>query len=249
MLAAAACLLVAFGLSEYFTLSAAPVSAYALVESAHSVLEAARDRCYRVDMNLPKDWLSKNSFLHSGDQKLVWTRGDRFRFVMSKGDEELVWGQDEEHRLWVVCNDNRVLMFNQDEVPPALALTLSYLSLDFSVLSLEILENFDLSTDDSAPKNNDGLVTVLAHAKPGRKSLQFQAARLEIDPKTKIIRKMELTRLARKIATARVTFTLLDEEPQSDTSYTAEGNSPPGARMLDKSRATERSRLFRKLLL
>jgi hypothetical protein len=247
--ALAACLVAAIGLGEWFTFSATPASAYSLVESAHSVLSKSRDRCYQVEMALPKGWLSKSSFLHADDRKFVWTRGDRFRFSMFKDGEELVWGQDEGRRTWVVSSDDRGLFFEANEVPLTLALTLSYLSLDFERLSAEILENFDLAIEDPTPANGRDIVTVLATAKPAAKSQHFQSARLEIDPTTKVVRKMELSRVVRKNVNAVVTFTLINEDPQSNASYTLEGNLPQGAPVLGKEKARERAKLFNKLLL
>ncbi|HEY2840085.1 MAG TPA: hypothetical protein VGJ26_13100, partial [Pirellulales bacterium] len=93
------------------------------------------------------------------------------------------------------------------------------------------------------------VVTVLATAKPGAKSLHFHSARLEIDPKSKIVRKMEISRIVKKNVNAVVTFTLINEDPQTDASYTLEGNLPPGAKVLGKDKAIERRRLFNKLLM
>ena len=248
-LAVAACLAVAVGLVEWFSISATPASAYSLVQSAHSVLAKSGDRCYQVEMMLPKGWLVKSSFLHSDGEKLVWTRGDRFRFVMSKDGEELIWGQDEDQRLWVACDGERGLQYNPEEVPLALSLTLSYLSLDFERLSLDILENFDLKTEAPTSQSDPDVVTVIATAKPTKKSLHFQSARLKIDRQTKVIRSMEMTRTAKKSVIGRVTFTLLNEDPQTDASYTLQDYLAPGARMLDKAKAPERGKLFRKLLL
>ncbi len=246
--AAAACLLIAAALGEYLVLTATPASAESLVRSAHSVLSKTADRCYRVEMNLPKGWLTNNSFMRSPEQKLVWTRGDRFRMVMDKDGEQLTWGQDERHRMWVVCDPQNGILFNSNEVPLTLALTLSYLSLDFEQLSREILENFDLQTQEPAPDDANGLVTVVATAKPGTKSLHFQSARLEIEARSKVIRKMELMRMAKGRVLARVTFTYLTEEPQTDASYTLEDNLPPGARILGRDRASERGKLLRKMM-
>jgi len=247
-LALAACLFAAVGLGEWFTFSATPASAYSLVESAHNVLLTSRDRCYQVEMAFPKGWLTKSSFVHSDNLKYLWTRGDRFRFAMTRGDEELIWGQDEAHRTWFALNGDQGLLFEPKELPPVVALTLAYLSVDFERLSLEILENFDLVTEESEPGGNRDIVTVLATAKPAAKDQHFQSARLEIDAASKVVRKMEVSRKVRKNETAVMTFTLLNEDSQPDASYTLEGNLPPGASVLGKDKARERARQFNKIL-
>jgi outer membrane lipoprotein-sorting protein len=247
-LALAACLIAAVGLGEWFTFSATPASAYSLVESAHNVLRKSRDRSYQVEIAFPKGWLTKSSFVHSDNLKFLCTRGDRFRFEMSRGDEELIWGQDKAQRTWFVMNGNQGLLFEPKELPQTVAATLSYLSVDFERLSLDILENFDLVTEDPEPGSNRDIVTVLATARPAAKSQHFHSARLEIDPKSKVVRKMELSRIVKKDEKAVMTFTLLNEDPQPDASYTLEGNLPPGATILGKDKARDRGRQFNKLL-
>lgn len=244
----AACLAVAIGFVEWLSFSAMPASAYELVVSAHSELTRSADRCYQVELKLPKGGMTKSSFLHTSEQILVWTRGDRFRFAMWKDGEQLIWGQDAQKRVWIAYNDEQGLQFEKKELPLTLALILSYMSLDFELLSLEILENFDLKTV-ADPDSDPNLVTVLAKAKPDRKSLHFQEARLEIDRTTKVIRKMELTRTVRKSVNAQATFTLQSEDPQPDSSYTLEGNLPPDAPVYGKDKAMQRAKSFRKIQL
>lgn len=241
--AAAACLLVVAAAGVYFALEPKPASAYSLVESVHSALSQPADRCYRVDMmKVPKAW----PVLTAGEQTLVWTRGDRFRVSTSTQGEDLVWGQDEQHRTWVVYDEQHGLLFEQNEIPPSLATTLSYLSLDVRLLTGQILEDFDLQLELGA-RGND-FVTVRATARDTKKSRNFHSAELEIVPETKTIRHMVLTQFVNGTERAQFAFSLLGEEPLPDESYHLEAQLDADATILTAKQRRERSRKLFELL-
>jgi len=241
--AAAACLLVAGAAGVYFSLEPKPASAYSLVESVHSALLQPADRCYRVEMmKVPAAW----SVLIDGEQTHVWTRGDRFRVSTSKQGQEVVWGQDEEQRTWVVYDEQHGLRFEKHEIPPPLAATLSYLSLDLRLLTGQILEDFDLQLERGTRRGD--LVTVRATARGNQKSRNFHSAELEIEPETKTIRHMVLTQFVNGTERGRFAFTLIGEEPLSDESYHLEAQLDADAKILTHKQRRERSRKLFELL-
>jgi hypothetical protein len=245
-LALAACLAVAVGVAGYLAITPDSANAYALVSAAESALSKQVDRCYRVESQLPKAWRA-NPFLSAGDETLVWTRGDRFRVTTNRGGREQVWGQDEQRRLWVVCNPKHGVQFEHDEVPPMFARTRAYLGLDARRLVRRFLEHFELNMEKQGPAGQPGVVIVRATPKAGGQEQPFNSALLEIEQKTKVIRKMELVRTIDDAINGQFTFTLIDEVPPADLSYRLEDNLAKGAEIFGQDRAADRSRLLQQL--
>lgn len=245
-LAVAACLAAAVGVGGYLAVAPDSANAYALVSAAESALSKQLDRCYRVESKLAKAWRA-NPFLSAGDETLVWTRGDRFRVTTNHGGREQVWGQDEKRRLWVVCDPKHGVRFEHDEVPQMFARTRMYLGLDARRLTRRFLEHFDLHIEKEGHAGTPGIVIVRATPKVGGQAQPFNSARLEIEQKTKIIRKMELTRTIDDAVQGQFTFTLVDDVPQADLSYRLEDNLASGGEIFAQDRAAERTRLLRQL--
>ena len=245
-LALAACLAVAVGVGGYLAVAPDSANAYALVSAAESALSKQVDRCYRVDSKLAKAWRG-NPFLSSGDETLVWTRGDRFRVATNRGGREQVWGQDEQRRLWVVCDPKHGVRFEHDEVPQTFARTRAYLGLDARRLTRRFLEHFDLHIEKEGRAGRPGIVIVRATPKVGGQVQPFNSALLEIEQKTKVIRKMELIRIVDDAVHGQFTFTLIDEAPPAELSYRLEDNLASGAEIFAQDRAAERARLLKQL--
>ncbi|MBI3837845.1 MAG: hypothetical protein HY288_07930 [Planctomycetia bacterium] len=246
-LAAAACLVATVGLCSYVALSPEPASAYAVVSAAQSAASKNVDRCYRIESDVPKAWLRGNPFLRVDTETLLWTRGDRFRVITTQDGKDFTWGQDEQRRVWVVCGLNQGLRFDDDEVPPMFARTRAYLGLDVRRLINRFLNQFDLQMEKSRGADDARMVVIRATAKEGRQALPFNSARIEVELKTKVIRKMELARIMDGAVYGRFTFTLVDEAPQPDASYRLENNLPHGAEIFSQDRSTDRAQVLREL--
>ena len=246
-LAVAAAVLVAGGVGWYLTLSPEPASAYALISGAQSALSTTADRCYLVESAVPKAWVRGNPILRADSHTVVWTRGDRFRVVTNREGRELTWGQDDERRLWVAYGLDRGMRYDHDEVPPMFARTRAYLGLDLRRLAGHFLHQFDLDVEKVGNPGKSRVVIVRATAREGEPSWPFNFARLEIDPKTKVIRKMQLSRVANGTVKVNFTFTLISEASQADGSYSLEGNLPPAAEVFLRDRSEARDELLREL--
>ncbi|MEX2114067.1 MAG: hypothetical protein WD845_12825 [Pirellulales bacterium] len=247
-LMAAACLAFILGLGGYLALSPDQASAYALVRAAESKLGNNVDRCYRIETQVPKIWLRTSLFLHSGDETVLWTRGDRFQVTTTEGERRLVWGQDDQRRLWIVGEPQRGLQFERGEGPNTFARTRAYLGLDVRRLARRFLEQFDLQIENRKSGESGDVVFVQAKAKSLSRSQPFNSARVEIELKTKLIRKLELTRVVDGDVKAQFTFTLIDERPLPLESYRLESQLADGAEVLDARRAVERDEALRQLM-
>jgi hypothetical protein len=178
---------------------------------------------------------------------LIWIRGNRFRVSTVSAGRQEVWGQDEQRRLWIVCGPHSGIRFEHDEVPPIFARPRAYLALDVNRLTKRFLEHFDLKIERPGGSVDETNVFVRADAKDNA-SQPFNAARLEIDRKTKVIRKMELMRIVDGSERANFTFTLVDEMTQPETIYRLEDNLQPGARIYGSEDPGARNARLQELL-
>lgn len=247
-LAVAACLLVAVGVGAYLAMSPEPASAYALVRDAQAAFNKPADRCYRVQTKVPRAWLNNSPFLDSGEETLVWTHGDRFRVTTLRDGQPQVWGQDAERRFWIVCDPDTGIRFERDEVPPNFARTRAYLGLDVRRLTTRLIEQFDLQIEQEGRADGKKIVVVRAKARQNRDPQPINVARLEIEAGSKVIRKMELTRIVNGVVKGSFTFTLIEMTSQPESIYQLEANIAPGAHIYGSDDANERSERLNELL-
>lgn len=242
--AIAACLVIGLSVASYVALRSEPVSAFAIVSDAETALASPADRCYRIETQVPKAWNHNFPFLDSGTETLIWTRCDRFRVTTHHGMKPFTWGQDERQRLWVVCDPDRGIQFDRDEVPPMFARTRAYLGLDVRRLAGRFLRDFDLQIEQGPKSGDTEIVVVRAAAKQDRQSLPFNSARLEIELKSKIIRRMELKRIVDGTVRGNFAFTLLRAASQPNATYQLEHNLEPGGTILGPSQFAARKAAF-----
>ena len=242
--AVAACLVVGLSVASFVAFRSEPASAFAIVSQAETALARPADRCYRVETHVPKAWIHNFPFLDSGTETLIWTRGDRFRVTSHHGVRQFTWGQDERQRVWVVCDPQRGIQFNRDEIPPMFARTRAYLGLDVRRLAGRFLRDFELHIEPGARSDNKDIVVVSASAKKDRQALPFNSARLEIERKSKIIRRMELRRIVDGKVRGNFAFTLVQSGVHPNTAYQLEHNLEPGGLILGPSQFASRKAAF-----
>ena len=78
--------------------------------------------------------------------------------------------------------------------------------------------------------------------------MEFNSARLVIDLDTNVIREMDLVRVVNGKVAGTVSFVLLDQSPQSDSSYRLSGHLASTAEILAGDRSDERAAAFEELL-
>jgi hypothetical protein len=247
-MAAAASIVVACGLFWYLAAQPEPASAFALVSGAETELTRPRDRCYRVESVMPKAWRKNNPWLATNEQTVVWTRGQQFRVVSRHDGRDVVWGQDHDRRLWIAVEGQPGLRYDRDEVPPMFARTRAYLGLDVRKLADRFLKQFDLEVVDRRRDGRIWLATIRATARKGEEQYPFNAATIEIEAKSKVIRRLELVREVNGTERARFTFDLVDEAPQPEAKYELEGNVASENEILGRDKRETRDEVLRELL-
>jgi hypothetical protein len=200
-----------------FYLPARPASAESIVRQAKAAQASPLDRCYRVETDLEIEFADDDQPTIARPRRTrLWTRGDRFWIESDIGLRHLNWGRDESGGLWLAYAPHRGLRFDPADIPPAVALRCDVLSVRLETLLSEVLMNFDLKTD---PENAS---IIRASPKPGHRRILREAV-LEIDPSTKVLKRLELTRsLAGRTITTR--FHLEETRDLDDSQYELEGH-------------------------
>lgn len=245
--ATAAVVFVAVTAVLYFTLQPEPAGAYALVSAAQQSLEKGPDRCYHVQGRLPEGWLKANPLLRVGKQATVWTRGDRFMVASDNGQVDVHWGQDEARNFWFIAG-NTGFSFRPGETPPILNRTRMYLALNPRQLINRFLKDFDLTIIKDR-EHEQPIVRVWATRKPESKDIVFDTAWIEIDPRTKLVRRLEVERNAgKRTLPFALTFTFVEQAALPASEYQAQAHLPAGGELLGSERAAERDRRFWQLI-
>jgi hypothetical protein len=224
-----------------------PAGAYALVTAAQHSMENGPDRCYRVEGHLPTAWLKTNPLYRAGQQATIWTRGNRYMASSDNGNVPIRWGQDEKRNFWFIAGDVG-FSFRPGETPPILNRTRMFLSLNPRQLLNWLLKDFDLTI----AKDRDGadpVVRVWAERKPESTQIMFDSAWIEIDPRSKLIRRFEVERTAgRRTAPFSLTFTFVEQDALPASQYQAESHLPAGGELFGPDQAAERDRRFREFV-
>ncbi len=231
----------------WFALYPTRTSAYAVLSAADSEISAGVDRCYRIEVDMPKAWRHRNPLLRQDWHTVVWTRGGCFRAVTTAPDAEIVWGRDERRNMWVIKNSSCGLLYAPDEVPRTLARARFVLCFDVGRLMKHFLRKFDLVQEQPLATDGAGVTVIGAKAKSNESGLAFNAARLVIDEQNNVVRRMELSRMANGVERGTLTFVLVDAAEQPMDSYHVAGNLQAGAEILDGSRSSERTQAFQEL--
>ncbi len=246
--ATAAVVLVAVSAALYFTLQPEPAGAYALVSAAQQSLEKGPDRCYRVEGRLPEGWLKANPWLRVGEAATVWTRGDRFLVSSDNGPVDVHWGQDESRNFWFIAGDTG-FSFRPGETPPILLRTRMYLALNPRQLLNRFLKDFDLTIIKDREHQGQPVVRVWATRKPESKDIVFDTAWIEIDPRTKLVRRLEVERnVGQRTPPFGLIFTFVEQASLPVSDYQAQAHLPPGGVLLGPDQAAERDDRFWELV-
>jgi hypothetical protein len=212
--AVAALLLLTIGV---FRLPTRQLSAESVVRQVKEAHASTLDRCYRVETNFEfTTFNGDSSAIVTPRRTRLWTRGDRFWIESDIGLRHVNWGRDESGLLWLAFAPRRGLRFEPADVPPAVALRCDILSVRLETLLGDVLTDFDLKTDPARP------AVIRALPKPGRRKILREAI-LEVDPSTKVLNRLELTRnFAGRTITTR--FHLEETRELDDSQYQLEGH-------------------------
>lgn len=243
----AALLLVGAG-TAYLVFDPTPTSAYSIMSAASEAITPGADRCYRIDVEARAKRFKRHPILRNINGSLVWTRGDRFWLSPDGANGKLIMGQDERRKVWVVCSKDLGLLYNPGEVPQMLASVRSVLNLDVEKLTKQFLEQYSFEFEAAGPGDAPGTVILRATAKPDRPQLPIDSARITVERRTNVIRKMELSRVVDGEPLGTITFALVDVAPQADSRYQLKDHLDAGAEILSRNRADERAEALGLLL-
>lgn len=211
-----------------------PATAEGLVRDAQQAHHQPVDRCYLVEVRRESDLLDESKPVTAQSRTTrLWTRGDRFWIESTNPRERWAWGRDERSGLWLAFGAvPRGVRLDPDEVPRSLEQASDLFSMQLETLLVDVRRDFTL-TRESLPDSSGLLIS--AALKPGRYSPSLRSATLEIDPETKVVRRVVLNRLRNGQPFATVTYTLVETGTQDDAKYQLEGHLPPGAPVFSRT--------------
>jgi hypothetical protein len=235
-------LLAAVGLFESRPVHARPESLVLDAKKAHL---QPLDRCYLVEVRKDSTLYDEYLPLASRTQQArLWTRGDRFWVETTRADRRWAWGRDQRNSTWIAIGPRRGLRLEADEVPRWFHLYCSLYTVRLERLLGDLIRDFTLTLQDAGPSSAvPSTQIVQAMPKPGRKVPGLRSVRLEIDPETRVVRRMvlEQTLWGKPFATA--SYTLVDTQRLVDKQYTLEGHLGPEADVFSKDHLSERRRV------
>lgn len=208
----------------------APVPSHAspspreLVEATQQIHRLPVDRCYLVETQRKPAFQEVFPGVPLLQANRLWTRGDRFFFVPVEGRLGRAWGRDQNGNLWIAPTPRTGIRVESEEIPPQLAASLEMNTLRVDQLLSELLKNCELERINDS---GDGLAaTEIIRATPtrGRFAMMVCAATLEIDPETKVLRRLVVSRgpLDRPVVTT--TYTLIETGTLDADRYSLEGH-------------------------
>jgi hypothetical protein len=210
-------------------------SAENLVRDAQQTHHQPVDRCYLVEFRRESDALDESRRITAlSPTTRLWTRGDRFWIESTNPQSRWAWGRDERGGVWLAFGaaQQRGVRLDPDEVPRSLEQASDLFSMQLETLLSNIRRDFTL-TREALPDSSGVLIS--AALKPGRHSPTLRSATLELDPETKVVRKVVLNRVLNGLPFATVTYTLVETGAQDDSKYQLEGHLPPGATIFSRT--------------
>ncbi len=226
-LASAAAIFLALILAVEF--GTTPASAETLVNAARVRAEEAVDRCYEVRNERDPEWAEREPVLPAQREGQLWTRGKQFFMRPVRPRMNWAWGRDAKGRVWITAARKAGFRFEAEEVPPALLLACDLRGMEVETLLKELVTHFDLSREGPVPGDAGPVLIVRGLLKPQHSHKSLRAARLEIDARTKVLRRVVLYHTR-----ATLTFTLVRTAPPDDARYQMETYLDAGAQVNSK---------------
>jgi hypothetical protein len=242
-LASAAAVFLALVLAVEF--GTAPVSAETLVNAARVRAEEAVDRCYEVRAERDPELAEHEPVLPAQREGLLWTRGQQFFMKPVRPHMDWAWGRDEKGRVWIAAARQAGFRFAPEEVPPALLMACNLRGMEVETLLKELVAHFDLSREGPVSGEAGPVLIVRGLLKPQHNHKSLRAARLEIDARSKVLRRVVLYHTR-----ATLMFTLVRTAPPDDARYRMETYLDAGAQVNSKEEPLpHRLELLRRQLL
>jgi hypothetical protein len=179
------------------------------------------------------------------DSKL-WVRGNQF-WIAPVGDPRC-WGRDRDGRVWFVFFDQRGLPFglqygrdeHNDNDPVARLCNL--MSLRVPTLAAEMLDDYELTrSEGSGPESP---VRVMGKCRHHPREVAVSQVTLDLDPRTKVIRKAVQKRTIGNDLIGTFTYTLVETGRLPDLKYELRDHLEPGSRIFDAKDKAGRNDMF-----
>jgi hypothetical protein len=217
-----------------------------LVQKTLAEYRAAADRCYAVHVEM-ENRPGRNRFrgrAGSADSKL-WVRGDGFVQIFESSGTQLVWGRNLEGSVWFTIAGRSAAIFRANEIPEVLQDLCDLRTLDVSTLLESLLRDYELKYTD----RNDDVHTILASPRPGDRNSKYGTVEIEIDPRSRLVRRVSLERLNDKRSIAVISFYLQEVRQREESFYEVESHLQSDAEVLQPGfRLGKRSELLREFL-
>lgn len=217
-----------------------------LVQKTLSEYRMAIDRCYTVKVESEGRQLRKRLPARAvpADSKL-WVRGNSFVQFFDPSVDQLVWGRDAQGAVWFTLAGKSAAVFEANEIPDVLQDVCDLRTLDVTTLLESLLRDYDLKYTDREDSNH----TILASPRPKDSDSKFGTVEIEIDARSRLVRRVTLERLKAKRAVAVISFTLEEMINRQDSFYEVESHLQPNAEVLRQgSGFGKRSDLLREFL-
>jgi hypothetical protein len=175
------------------------------------------------------------------DSKL-WVRGNQF--VVDPGPETrpMCWGRDRDSRVWVVVNPRLGLQYGPDEDNDPVSRLCNLMSLRVPMLAADMLDSYELSR--SSAGGPDAPIRIVGSMRNNSRDVAVSHVTLELDPKTKVIRKAVQKRTVRNDWIGTFTYTLVETGHRPDSQYELLGHLEPGSKVMDARDTTGRNDTF-----
>ncbi|MDZ4850069.1 MAG: hypothetical protein SGI77_12355 [Pirellulaceae bacterium] len=175
----------------------------------------------------------------------LWVRGDCFLVRPLSIDQQWAYGRDQQGRMWFLAGRHAAIQFDIDELPPALVENSVYsqdvIGIPIRKLLAEFLSDFTIRFPEDLPRSTDsGTVIVRVDAKHADVHEQLRGATLEIDTRTKLIRRLTLDRQRSESQVSSYVLTILDGGALTDADYRPESHLEKPFQVYTKDNHPER---------
>ncbi len=163
----------------------------------------------------------------------LWTRSDQFFIQATTERNQLILGQESPTRVWCALNQKRGLILDANEPNEPLVRLTELLSMRMVTLLADLLERFELFREDSG--SPDEPIRIRAMLRPNARNPMHRSIRLEIDPKSKIIRFAELQRIVNDQPAGAIRFVYRESSELAPELFTLRGHLDADAEILDRN--------------
>ncbi len=225
--------------------SSARADAVKLVREAKAVLDQAPvDRSYRVGIELAPGMAERSPWLTAlaGFDCRLWTRSDRFWIEGRRSDQVWACGRDPIRHAWLAPTPRAGLDYSPDEAPDQLGDALDLFTLDINTVLHLMATEFDVTPLGEASEADPDVTSIRGTPRAGHPRPRLRSVTVEIDTRSKIVRRIVFSRLREGRPVGDVSFTFDGSGHQPDSAYELAGHLDPNAPVFGFDRRPRRRR-------